>query len=201
MDLEIEQFVKHEFQQSANILEATATYCSLDIVQTADMLVGCLRRGGKILVCGNGGSAADAQHLASELVGRYRRERDRAPLPAIALTTDTSLLTAISNDYGFQEVFARQVTALAVPGDVVIGISTSGRSPNVVAALVAARELGAYTVAMVGQQRGELGEVAQATIRVPSQDTPRIQEVHAVIIHVLCDLIERQLFFNPKGDE
>jgi D-sedoheptulose 7-phosphate isomerase len=143
------------------------------------------------LIFGNGGSAADAQHFAAELGGRYRRER--CALPALALTTDSSMLTAISNDYGFSRVFARQVEALALPGDTVIGISTSGRSANVIAGLQTARTLGARTVALLGADITGLAGVADQVISVPSTDTPRIQEAHAVIIHILCDLVEKAL--------
>jgi D-sedoheptulose 7-phosphate isomerase len=147
--------------------------------------------GRKILIFGNGGSAADAQHFAAELAGRYRLER-RA-LPALALTTDTSMLTAISNDYGFTQVFTRQVEALARPGDTVIGISTSGRSANVIAGLQTAQVLGARTLALIGANITGLAGVADQVISVPSMDTPRIQEAHAVIIHILCDLVEKAL--------
>jgi D-sedoheptulose 7-phosphate isomerase len=144
--------------------------------------------GNKILWCGNGGSAADSQHLAAELMGRFRRER-RA-LPSIALTTDTSILTAIGNDYGYEKVFVRQVEALCVPGDVVVGISTSGNSKNVCAALDLARQLNAFTVALSGESGGAMAKIAHATIYIPSGDTARIQEGHILCGHMLCDWIE-----------
>jgi D-sedoheptulose 7-phosphate isomerase len=144
--------------------------------------------GNKILWCGNGGSAADAQHLAAELVGRFRRER-RA-LPSIALTTDTSVLTAIGNDYGYAGVFRRQVEALCAPGDVVVGISTSGNSENVCAALEAARELKGVTIAFAGAGGGKMASLADITLCVPSKDTARIQEAHILCGHILCDWIE-----------
>ena len=144
--------------------------------------------GNKVLWCGNGGSAADSQHMAAELVGRFRRER--RGLKSIALTTDTSLLTAIGNDYGFERVFQRQVEALCAEGDVVVGISTSGNSKNVCAALEAARKLGAFTVAFTGQDGGKLAEIADATLRIASKETARIQEGHILCGHILCDWIE-----------
>jgi D-sedoheptulose 7-phosphate isomerase len=144
--------------------------------------------GKKILWCGNGGSAADSQHMAAELMGRFRRER--RGLPSIALTTDTSALTAIGNDYGFENVFQRQVQALCTSGDVVVGISTSGNSKNVCFALEAARLCGAFTVALTGQGGGLMGKIADATLSIASKDTARIQEGHILCGHMLCDWIE-----------
>ncbi len=151
-------------------------------------LVECLRSGGKILVFGNGGSAADAQHLAGELVGRFLR--DRPGLPALALTTDPSVITAIGNDMGYDAVFRRQVEAHGRPGDVAIGISTSGRSPSVVEALRLARQRGLLTVGMTGGGGGRLGGLVHYLVDVPHHDTPRIQEVHTMVVHVLCQLVE-----------
>lgn len=150
----------------------------------------CLEHGGKILLMGNGGSAADSQHIAAELVGRYKRERKG--LPAIALTTDTSILTSVGNDYGFEHVFARQVEALCNADDVVIGISTSGNSTNVVAGIEAARQAKAYTVALTGAGGGRLGTLCDLTLAIPSNDTPRIQEAHILIGHILCELAEAE---------
>jgi D-sedoheptulose 7-phosphate isomerase len=147
-----------------------------------------VHEGNKVLWCGNGGSAADSQHLAAELMGRFRRER-RA-LQSIALTTDTSILTAIGNDYGFEKVFQRQVQALCAKGDVVVGISTSGNSENVCAALEAARQIGAFTVAFTGEGGGKLAKIADATLRMASNDTARIQEGHILCGHMLCDWVE-----------
>lgn len=184
-----ESFIKSEFNATADLLHQMASEPVEAILAAAGLLIDCLTSGHKVLVFGNGGSAADAQHFAAELAGRYRRER-RA-LPAIALTTDTSLLTAISNDYSFTQVFARQVEALLQPGDVVVGISTSGRSANVIAGLETARELGGHGLALTGANRHPLANVAEQVIAVPSEDTPRIQEAHTLIIHILCDLVER----------
>jgi D-sedoheptulose 7-phosphate isomerase len=150
--------------------------------------VDALTTGGKILLLGNGGSAADAQHIAAELVGRYLCERKG--LAAIALTTDTSILTAVGNDYGFDSVFSRQIEALAQPQDVVVAYSTSGNSRNVCAAITAARQIGCYTVALTGESGGQLANSVDSCIRVPSSCTPRIQEVHAFIGHMLCAIVD-----------
>ncbi len=144
--------------------------------------------GKKILWCGNGGSAADSQHLAAELMGRFRLER--SALPSIALTTDTSILTAVGNDYGYERVFQRQIEALCTKGDVLVGISTSGESKNVCAALQTARQMGAVTIAFTGQGGGALASVADVTLRIASNDTARIQEGHILCGHMLCDWIE-----------
>jgi len=157
----------------------------------AGLLVEGFQRGNKVLLFGNGGSAADAQHIASELAGKFYR--DRAPLPAIALTTNTSSLTAIGNDYGYEEVFARQVKGLARKGDIVIGISTSGNSPNVLRAIEQAKQLGAVTIAFTGQG-GNLKESADYVLSIPSSDTPRIQEAHITAGHIICYLVEEVLF-------
>lgn len=144
--------------------------------------------GKKVLWCGNGGSAADSQHLAAELMGRFRRER--RGLASVALTTDTSILTAIGNDYGYDRIFARQVEALCNPGDILVGISTSGNSRNVCAAVETAKSIGAYTVAFTGESGGALAHLAHTTLRMPSSDTARIQEGHILCGHMLCDWIE-----------
>jgi len=149
-----------------------------------------IKAGGRILVFGNGGSASDAQHFAAELVGRFMRER--AAMGSIALTTDTSILTAIGNDYSFRRVFVRQLEALAQPGDVAFGISTSGESPNVLDAIRYARERGLRTVALTGRDGGSIGAVAEIHVNVPDQNTARVQEVHRTIMHAMCELIERE---------
>ena len=156
--------------------------------------VAALNAGGKVLFCGNGGSAADAQHLAGEFVSRFNY--DRPALGAIALTTDTSVLTAIGNDYGYERVFERQVLGLGRKGDVLVGISTSGRSPNVLLALQAARKIGMVTVGMTGNQREKIEQHVDLCIRIPSRQTPKIQEGHIVVGHALCGLVEEQMF--PK---
>ncbi len=160
------------------------------VVAAAMAIAASFAAGGKLLVFGNGGSAADAQHAAAELVGRFQRER--AALAAVALTTDASVLTAVANDYAFDRVFARQVEALGRTGDVALGITTSGRSPNVVAALEAARARGLVTIALTGADGGAAGRAAAIHVNVPSAATARVQEVHRTLLHVMCDLVERQ---------
>jgi D-sedoheptulose 7-phosphate isomerase len=160
------------------------------LISQADAMAKCLAQGGKLLICGNGGSAADAQHFAAELSGRFVTER-RA-LAAIALTTDTSALTAIGNDYGFDRIFARQVEALGRPGDLLIGISTSGNSPNVVHAVQAARSLGAGAIGLLGRDGGQLGTLMDDCLTVPSNVTARIQEVHIMVIHFWCEILDEK---------
>ncbi|HEV8482743.1 MAG TPA: D-sedoheptulose 7-phosphate isomerase [Blastocatellia bacterium] len=165
---------------------------SATVVEAAYMIVGSLKAGGKLLVFGNGGSAADAQHIAAELVNRLTG--DRPPIAAIALTTDTSILTSIGNDSSFDEVFERQVRALGRAGDVVLAISTSGNSPNVVRAVSAARELSIRTIGMIGRTGGKLASLVDVALIVDAESTQRIQETHITIGHVLCELIEESLF-------
>jgi len=157
----------------------------------AAAIAASLRRGGKVLVFGNGGSAADAQHTAAELVGRFARER--RGYAAIALTTDGCVLTSVANDYGYDRVFARQIEGLGQPGDVALGITTSGESANVVRALETARALKLTTIALTGRDGGAAGRAADVHINVPSDVTPRVQEVHMTLLHVLCDLVETEL--------
>jgi len=169
------------------------------VLQTiADEMARALNAGKKILWCGNGGSAADCQHLAAEFVGRFRRER--CGLPSIALTTDTSVLTSIANDYGYSEVFRRQVEAHCMPGDIVVGITTSGKSSNVCAALEAANKLGAFTVAFTGAGGGAVAGIAKVALCVPSSDTARIQEAHILCGHIVCDWVELR-FCNSLSRE
>lgn len=170
------------------------------VVAAARMLAGALHAQGRVFIFGNGGSAADAQHLAAEFVNRFQVERP--PLAAQALTTDTSILTAVANDYAFNEVFAKQIRALGRAGDVAWGISTSGNSPNVVRGLQAARELGLQTLALCGRDGGEVALTADLPLIVRSRNTPRVQEVHITIGHILCDLVDFQLYpeqFGPQG--
>jgi D-sedoheptulose 7-phosphate isomerase len=157
----------------------------------AGQLTKAIRNGHKILWCGNGGSAADSQHLAAEIVGRFQRER--SGWASIALTTDTSVLTAIGNDYGFEAIFARQVEALCRPGDVLVGLTTSGNSPNVCKAIQCARMLGAFTVGLTGEGGGRIATLADACLCVASRNTARIQECHILFGHMLCDWVEREL--------
>jgi D-sedoheptulose 7-phosphate isomerase len=168
------------------------------IVEIANKWIESLRAGGKIVLCGNGGSAGDAQHIAGELVSRFLF--DRAPLAGLALTVDTSVLTAIGNDYGYEHTFSRQVRALGRAGDVLVGISTSGRSPNVVAALRAAREIGMVTIGFTGHSNGQMSEHCDLVFRAPSASTPLIQQIHITIGHIICQIVE-QAMFGARGDE
>jgi len=186
------RWVIDEIEASIDVKRRTIEMQASIIVAIAERIVETFRRGGKLLLCGNGGSAADAQHIAAEFVSRFRRER--RGLPAIALTTDTSILTAISNDYGYERVFARQVEALGRPGDMVIGISTSGISASVIAAMRAARNGGMATVGFTGASGGTLVDHVDLCLCVPSHNTARIQEVHITVAHVVCEIVERTLF-------
>jgi D-sedoheptulose 7-phosphate isomerase len=159
------------------------------VLAVANQIIDSLQNGGKVILMGNGGSAADAQHIAAELVGRYKKERKA--FPAMAITTDPSIVTAIGNDYGAQRVFSRQVEAHARLGDIVIGISTSGNSENIIEALKAAREIGCFTFALLGNDGGKIKSLVDIPIVVESKDTPRIQECHILIGHIICDLVER----------
>jgi D-sedoheptulose 7-phosphate isomerase len=162
------------------------------ISSVIELVAETVGKGGKLLIMGNGGSAADAQHFAAEIVGRFKLER-RA-LPAIALSTDTSILTAVGNDYGFDMVFRRQVEALAQAGDLVVGISTSGSSANVYGALLLAKELGCRTIGLLGRDGGTIAGIVDIPLTIPVQDTPRVQEAHVTIIHIICELVEKRLF-------
>ena len=177
---------------SASLKSACAKELSTPIARAIEVMTGCLRAGGKILACGNGGSAADAQHFSAELLNRF--EVERPPLAAIALTTDTSTLTSIGNDYGFEKIFERQVRALGRRGDVFVGISTSGRSPNVVAALQAARELGLTTVGFTRNAATPMHGLCDLTLAVHAEETALIQQIHITAAHAICHLVERELF-------
>ncbi|HEX9022454.1 MAG TPA: D-sedoheptulose 7-phosphate isomerase [Geobacteraceae bacterium] len=188
----MEETIRAQLQAHRTLMEAIEKELAPAIARSCDILTKSLAAGKKVLIMGNGGSAADAQHFAAELVGRFKLER-RA-LPAMALTTDTSLLTAIGNDYGFAAIFRRQIEALAGPGDVVVGISTSGSSANVREALLLAGEMGCRTIGLLGRDGGNIKECVEIALTVPGQDTPRIQEGHITIIHIICDIVERALF-------
>lgn len=188
------QVLSH-FADSARLNQECARVLAAPIARAISLMSGSLKAGGKILACGNGGSAADAQHFAAELVNRF--ERERPPLACVALTADTSALTSIGNDYGFEQVFAKQLHALGRKGDVLLAISTSGKSANVLAAMRAARELGLQIVALTGNGGGSMAEVlgyGDAHVCVPHARTMRIQEVHLLALHCICDGIDRQLF-------
>ncbi|MGE4492845.1 MULTISPECIES: D-sedoheptulose 7-phosphate isomerase [Syntrophotalea] len=186
------------FQQLRDVIDRVGRDKSEEIWLSIEALCEALRDGGKILIMGNGGSAADAQHFAAELVGRFLMERKA--LPCIALTTDTSILTAVGNDYGFDEIFKRQVEALAEPRDVVIGISTSGRSNNVFHALTAANRIGCKTIGLLGRDGGSIASIVDLNLTIEEHHTPYIQTAHGAVLHLICDLLEKALFapFDPS---
>ncbi|MCK5146965.1 D-sedoheptulose 7-phosphate isomerase [bacterium] len=187
----MEKEIKRQLNVVSSVHIKLAESCTDSIARAVELLIKCLSSGGKILLCGNGGSAADAQHLAAEFVGRYLL--DRNAYPAIALTTDTSILTAVANDFGYDAVFARQVEALGRPGDCLIGISTSGSSENVIKAMDQAALSGLHTIALTGPMGSPISILADISITVESEETPRIQEAHGVIGHIICDLVEKAL--------
>jgi len=180
--------IRRLLEESASLKKTMARNLAGSVEKAAALLIQTLEEGGKILFCGNGGSAADSQHLATELVGRF--QIDRGALPALALTTDTSGLTAMANDWGFDVVFKRQVEALGRQGDALVGISTSGRSRNVILAMEEARKRGLRTLAMTGRAQGPMDDLADAVIRIPADRTALVQEGHITVGHILCELIE-----------
>jgi len=189
--------VQAHLRASAEVKQNAADKCAEAVVHAAEQIAEALRRGGKILICGNGGSAADCQHMAAEFVCQLSTEFARPGIAAIALTTDSSFLTAYANDIGFEGVFARQVDALGSPGDVLIGISTSGQSRNVVLAVERARARGLYVVVLCGTA-GVLPTLADTAIQVPSQSTQHIQESHLAIEHIICHLVEQELYGHAR---
>ena len=184
--------IKSKLKESIAVKQQVIVTCVTQIEQAAQLMIKTIKSGNKILFCGNGGSAADSQHLAAELIGRYLKERKS--IPAIALTTDTSIITALGNDYGFDTIFARQIEGLAKAGDLVFGISTSGNSKNVLLGLQKAKEIGCKSIGLLGCGGGTIAQAADLAIIVPSQVTPRIQESQATIGHILCNLLESELF-------
>lgn len=195
------QRIQAHFQESAELKFKAASLLAQPIAQAVELMFTALSNGNKILACGNGGSAADCQHFAAELVGRF--ERERLPLPALALTTDTSILTAVGNDYSFQDVFSKQVQAFGQSGDILLALSTSGNSPNVLAAVDAALERDMRIVALTGKGGGAIGKRltdADVHICVPHDRTARIQEVHLLTIHCLCDGIDVALFGEESNE-
>jgi D-sedoheptulose 7-phosphate isomerase len=190
-EAQIDEIFRHEFEQHKSVADATARAVRGDFGTALGLLERSIRQGGKLLFFGNGGSAADAQHIAAELVVRYKK--DRKAIAAIALTTDTSTMTACANDMGYDSLFERQIEALGRPGDIAIGISTSGKSPNVLRGLRQARSGGLQTVGLAGGNGGEMGALCDALITVPSTVTARIQEMHITIGHMLCVALESRL--------
>jgi D-sedoheptulose 7-phosphate isomerase len=186
--------IRRELKISADVKERTAAACAPSIATAADLLIELFQRGGRLLLCGNGGSAADCQHLAAEFVSALNHDFPRPALSAIALTTDTSFLTANANDFGFDHVFERQVEAHGRAGDVLLAISTSGGSKNVIRALDRARAQGLKSVLLTGEKRSAAVELADLAIQVPSGDTQRIQECHITIGHIVCGMVEQALF-------
>jgi len=190
IQMNYKNIVKKLFEESiSSIVESKKLSDQISIA--VDTIVKGYRNGGKVIVFGNGGSAADSQHLAAELVGRYQFERES--LPAIALTTDTSIITALGNDYGFEYVFSRQCESLVKKNDIVIAISTSGKSQNVINAIRTCKKIGAITIGLTGMGGGSLKQLTDINLIVDSKSTPRIQEVHRIIIHIICDLVEQSL--------
>lgn len=190
--------VRRLLERSAAAFKEAAELISGDIAEVGDVVAEALAGGSKVMLCGNGGSAADAQHIAAELAGRLKRER--RGLPAISLTVNASVLTAVANDYGYDRVFARQVEALGRPGDVLVGISTSGSSPNVVEALKTAKELGLVTVGLMGRTGGDMEPHCDHVIKAPADDTQRIQEIHIAAGHAVCEIAEDALFNSSRAE-
>jgi len=184
--------ISKQLQEHQAVMAAVANTMQSQIAEAAEIIFNAFKNGNKLLVMGNGGSAADSQHFVAEMIGRFKMER--ASLPAIALSTDTSILTCLGNDYGFDTIFRRQIEGLGGEGDVVIGISTSGNSPNVREALLLARKKGCKTIALLGGNGGSIKELCDLALIIPSTDTPRIQEGHITTIHIICDLVEKTLF-------
>ena len=191
----MEEFIRGEAAESLRVKREFFEQSATEVARAAGIIVESMRRGGKLLLCGNGGSAADSQHMAAELA--FQMGRERPALPAIALTTDSSLLTAVSNDRSFDQVFARQLQALGRPGDVALLISTSGNSANIVAAAKEAQQIGITTIGLLGADGGRVAELVDLALIVRHRTTPRIQEVHLLIEHLICQLIEEEMF--PGG--
>lgn len=194
---DIEEIIVRIVRESSQVKEAFLNDNLGRIVKTVDAVTAALKGGNKILLFGNGGSAADAQHIAAEFVNRFIIERP--PLPAIALSTDTSVITSIGNDYDFSDIFAKQVRALGQAGDVAWGISTSGTSANVVKALETAKKMDMITIGLTGRDGGQIARIVDHSLNVPSNSTPRIQEVHITVGHVICEMIDFKLFQRPDA--
>ncbi len=190
----MEETILRCFKESSEVKDRFLKENLSKLIDAIKLIVQAFEKGNKLFFFGNGGSAADAQHLAAEFVNRYLMERP--PLPAIALTTDTSILTSVSNDFAFNEIFSKQLKALGKKGDIAVGLSTSGNSPNVIRAIETAKEMGMKTVAFTGMDGGKLFKKADIALLVPSSSTPRIQETHILIGHILCEMVENRLFLK-----
>jgi len=188
--------IERILDENISVMEKLRDYASI-IERVAKEIIETIRNGGKIVLFGNGGSAADAQHIACEFIGRFKLNRQG--LPAIALTTNTSIITAVSNDMSFEEVFSRQVEALVTSKDLVIGISTSGESMNVINGVIAAKRKGAKTIALTGGDGGKLAKISDISLIIPSKNTPRIQEVHITVGHIICQIVEERLIGYNSG--
>ena len=186
----INEYINKKISESSNLI-LTSKNLSKEIEQAVNDIVECLKKGKKIIIFGNGGSAADAQHIAAELIGRFQLERES--LPAISLTTDSSIITSLGNDYSFDVIFSRQCESLVSNGDIVLGISTSGNSKNVENGIIASKKKGARTIGLLGEDGGTIKNFVDISIQIPSKNTARIQEVHRVIYHIICDLVEKRL--------
>jgi D-sedoheptulose 7-phosphate isomerase len=191
----MEDHIVKIFKESSQLKETFVNENLSKVVRVVDAITGALKAGNKILIFGNGGSAADAQHIAAEFVNRFIIERP--PLPAIALSTDTSVITSIGNDYDFSEIFSKQIRAIGQAGDVAWGISTSGKSPNVIKALEVAKKMGLITIGLTGRDGGDIARMVDHSLDVSSNSTPRIQEVHITVSHVICEMVDYKLFQRP----
>lgn len=191
MTIEKGNIIAEAFSRHRSALEASIKSILLDVERAAEILLATVKNGRKLLICGNGGSAAVAQHLAGEWLGKYKN--DRRPIPAIALTTDTSVITAVGNDYGFHKIFSRQIDALGETDDVLVAITTSGQSPNILEAIESARAEKMKVIALTGASGAALKNLADIAITVPSEETARLQEIHELVIHVCCEYLDRIL--------
>lgn len=187
-------FIKDSLKESSEIKLKVSELCYEDILKVADLIVGCIKNGNKLLLCGNGGSAADCQHIAAEFMVRLSHDVDRPAIGAVALTTDSSNITAGGNDIGFENIFARNVEGLGNEGDILIGISTSGNSENIIRAVKKAKEKGMITIGLLGKTGGKLKNICDYSVCVPSENVQRIQESHITIGHILCEITEREIY-------
>lgn len=191
-DRKISDFISASLNETAAMVQNIENACGKAVIDSIDCIINAFQRGNKLLICGNGGSAADSQHIAAEFVVRFKK--NRSGLPAIALTTDTSILTAASNDYGFKSVFSRQVQAMGRKGDIFIGLSTSGNSENIVYAMRHAKSEGLTCIAFTGNEKSALGDLADIVIQIPGKSTAKVQEGHIIVAHLICEIVEQEIF-------